>query len=246
VGDNPVSAQYVRLKAKKAGEAGLRFLQADFPKETSTELLLEEIKKLNKIPYISGLIAQLPLPKNIDQALVLNSIDPLIDVDCMGKARNEKFYSGDLEIVPPTAGAIMHILDSLKLDLASKNILVVGQGELVGRPVLFLLRNRGYSISTVNKDSTNTEEQLLAADIIISGTGKPKLITGDKVKKGVVIIDAGTAEDGGEIVGDVELESVKEKALAGSPVPGGVGPVTVAMLLANVVKVAKQQEPRTK
>jgi len=242
VGDNPVSAQYVSLKAKKSIEAGIKFLRADFPNNISTEDLVGEIQKLNKTPDICGLIVQLPLPAHIDRGEALNAIASTLDVDSIGKERNEKFYRGDLTIMPPTAAAVMLILDFLRQDLTNKNILVLGQGELVGRPVSFLLKQRGLNVITADKYTMNPEKLMLEADVIISGAGKRKLITGDKIKKGCVVIDAGTSEDGGQIVGDADFESVKNVASYFTPVPGGVGPVTVAMLLSNVVKVAKQKK----
>lgn len=254
VGRNPVSAQYVDLKAKKAESVGIKFLRADFKENIATADLIKEIQKLNQAENMCGLIVQLPLPPALDRRAVLDAIDPSIDVDCIGQSRSGKFYGGDMEIVPPTAAAVMQILDSLRLDLASKNILVVGQGELVGRPVAFLLKQRiiafaddsalpdtavmpGINVADIN--TKNTLELMKNADVIISAAGQPKLITAEKIKPGAVVIDAGAAEDGGEIVGDVDFASVENIASAVSPVPGGVGPVTVAMLLKNVVQVAK-------
>ena len=242
VGDDPVSRQYVDLKAKKAESIGIKFLRAEFPGNISTQALVEEIRKLNTADNLCGLIVQLPLPAVIARGEVLDAIDSKIDVDCIGKKRSEAFYAGDLEIVPPTAAAIMYILDSLKSDLPSKNILVVGQGELVGRPTTFLLKNRGLKVRVADINTKNPGEMMLMADVIISAVGKPKLITGEKIKPGCVVIDAGTSEDGNAIVGDADFGSVKNAASALSPVPGGVGPVTVAMLLSNVVKVAKAKQ----
>lgn len=242
VGDNPVSAQYMNLKAKKATECGIKFLRADFSKQITTAGLISEIQKLNRVKNMRGLIVQLPLPLGINVQDALNAIDWKIDVDCIGYERRGRFYRGDLEIIPPTAAAVLYVLDGLKLDLANKSILVIGQGELVGRPVSHLLRKRGLNIKTADSLSLNSGELIKQADVIISAVGKPKLIIGSKVKSGAVIIDAGTVEDGGEIVGDVDFESVKNIVSAVSPVPGGIGPVTVAMLLANVVKLAKQEQ----
>ena len=239
VGNDPVSAQYVDLKAKKARACGIKFLRADFPDSISADGLAEEIKKLNRTENMCGLIVQLPLPKGLNKRPVLDSIAPEIDVDCIGQEVNAKFYGGDLSITPPTAAAVMFMLDSLKMDLAQKNILVVGQGELVGRPVSFLLRHRGLKINVADINTKNPGELMLAADIIISAVGKAKLITGEKIKPGSVVIDAGTSEDGNAIVGDVDFESAKDVASAITPVPGGVGAVTVALPLRNVVKVAK-------
>jgi methylenetetrahydrofolate dehydrogenase (NADP+)/methenyltetrahydrofolate cyclohydrolase len=238
VGHDPVSAQYVNLKAKKAGEAGMEFLRANFNAGITTQELVSEIKKLNQTSRMAGLIVQLPLPENLDRRQVLDCIDFSIDVDCMGSKRSAEFYNGNLEIVPPTSAAVMAIIDSLNLDLSASSIAVVGKGELVGKPVKFLLEQRGLKVSLIDRSTPNPEAVMRQADVIISATGKPKLIKGNMLKPGSVVIDAGTAEDGGQIVGDVDLESVKEVAGFVSPVPGGVGPVTVACLLQNVLKAA--------
>ncbi len=240
VGNDPVSKQYVDLKAKKAEEIGIKFLNANLPETIPTLELIQEIQHLNAEQNMCGLILQLPLPHQINRSEVLNAIDPKIDVDCMGQNRSKRFYEGDLFLVPPTAGAVIYMLKSLNLSLESKNILVVGQGELVGRPVTFLLKAMGLHPQICDIRTKNPAYLMQSADIIISAVGKPKLINAEKIKKGVIIIDAGTSEDEGSIVGDVDTLSVASLAEAISPVPGGVGPLTVAMLLSNVCKVAEE------
>lgn len=244
VGEDPSSQQYVRMKAKTAESIGIKFHNADFPSSISTEDLIKEIKILNKIPNMCGIIIQLPLPASIDKRAVLDAIDANLDVDCLGSIASEKFYKGSIKIGFPTALACMALIDSLvdslHLDLTDKNIVVLGQGDLVGKPVTALIRFRGLSPEIITSKTENKEELIKKADIIISGIGKGKHITGDMIKKDVVIIDAGTSESNGGIVGDVDLDSVKDVASFVSPVPGGVGPMTVAMLLHNVLKVAKE------
>jgi methylenetetrahydrofolate dehydrogenase (NADP+)/methenyltetrahydrofolate cyclohydrolase len=189
-----------------------------------------------------GLIVQLPLPAHLDKEKVLNVIDQHIDVDCLGKDASTVFYNTDISIGYPTAMACMAIIDSIDYDLNNKNIVVMGQGELVGRPVTHLLRIRGLQVETITRKTENKEELLKNADVIISGTGQGKYLTGDMIKEGVLIVDAGTSESTGGIVGDVDTDSVLGVAYAVSPVPGGVGPVTVSMLLNNVLTVAKQKK----
>ncbi len=240
VGDDPASRQYVEMKAKTAEKLGMKFHSAKFPETISQESLIEEIKKLEFIPNISGIIVQLPLPaKFTNRQIILDAVPEKFDVDCLGNHASEKFYKGENDIGFPTALACMHILDSLNLDLTNKNIVVLGQGDLVGKPVTALLRFRNLNPIIITRKTENKETLIAEADIIISGIGHGKHITGNMVKKGVVLIDAGTSESNGGIVGDVDLESVKDIASYVSPVPGGVGPVTVAMLLNNVLKVAK-------
>ena len=242
VGDDPSSAQYVRMKAKTAESVGIKFHNANFPATITTEELLKEIEKLNALPNMCGIIIQLPLPNHINKRAALDAINPALDVDCLGSARGEKFYKNDSDIGFPTALACMAVLDSLNLDLQNKKIVCLGQGDLVGKPVMALLQFRGLNPIAVRSKTENKEQILKEADIIISGIGHGKHITADMVKSGVVLIDAGTSEVSNSIVGDVDLDSVKNVASFVSPVPGGVGPVTVAMLLQNVLKVANKMK----
>jgi methylenetetrahydrofolate dehydrogenase (NADP+)/methenyltetrahydrofolate cyclohydrolase len=239
VGNNKPSAQYVNMKAKTAELIGIKFRRAEYAADILVQDLIGEIKSISLEPNMCGLIVQLPLPAGLPRQDILDAIAPKVDVDCMGYKNLEDFYKGKARFTPPTAAAIMAILDALLLDLSSKQILVVGQGELVGRPVTFLLKQKGLNVNIADINTKNTDELLKSADVIISATGKAGLITGKKIKNGAVIIDAGTSESKGGIVGDVNFESIKNVAGAISPVPGGVGPVTVAQLLTNVVLAAK-------
>lgn len=242
VGDDPVSEQYVRMKARTAESVGIKFLSANFPESITTNELIDEIENLNRVPHMCGIIVQLPLPSHIDTQLVVNTIKPSLDVDCLGVVAGELFYKNENLLGFPAALACMEILDSITVDLNSssgeKNIVVFGQGKLVGRPVAHLLRSRGLNVITVDSKTENKGEILKDADVIVSGIGQGKFLTGDMIKQGAVVIDAGTSEDNGAVVGDIDLESVKDVASFVSPTPGGVGPVTVAMLLKNVISVA--------
>ena len=247
VGSDPASVQYVGMKAKTAESIGIKFHNANFSASITTEDLIKEIKVLNKIENMCGIIIQLPLPEHIDKRAVLDAIDSHLDVDCLGTIASEQFYKGNIDIGFPTALACIKLLDSLNLDdnpstaLRTRNIVVLGQGMLVGKPVTALLKFRGLEPITITSKTEKKEELIKNADVIISGMGRGKYLTRDMIKEGVVLIDAGTSEDGGGIVGDVDLESVKDIAGYVSPVPGGVGPVTVAMLLQNVLTVAKSR-----
>jgi len=234
VGEDPSSLQYVKMKAKTAESVGIKFQNANFPASISTENLIKEIKTLNKIKNMCGIIVQLPLPAHLDQEAILNVIDPKLDVDCLGRIGNNLFF--------PTALACLAVLESLNLDLNDKKMVVLGQGMLVGKPVTALLKSKGFLPIAVTSGTKNKEEIIKQADVIISGIGQGKYITGDMIKTGAVLIDAGTSELESSLVGDVDLESVKDVASYVSPVPGGVGPVTVAMLLNNVLKVAKMRK----
>ncbi|MES2930394.1 MAG: bifunctional 5,10-methylenetetrahydrofolate dehydrogenase/5,10-methenyltetrahydrofolate cyclohydrolase [Patescibacteria group bacterium] len=241
VGDDPVSAQYVRMKAKTAESVGIKFRSADFPASITTEELIGHIEDLNHVPAMCGIIVQLPLPPHIDKEKVLNAIAPSLDVDCLGESASEKFYADENPIGFPTALACMRVLDSTGVDFTGKNIVVLGRGMLVGRPVAHLLESRGLKVTVVHSKTENAEDLIKNADVIISAIGKGKFITGDKIKEGAIIIDAGTSEDNGGVVGDVDLESVQNVASYVTPAPGGVGPVTVGILLRNVLAVAERK-----
>ncbi len=241
VGDDAVSSLYVRIKGKAAESIGVKFRTVNFPANVSTNELVDAIENLNRVPYMCGIIVQLPLPSNIETQTVLDAILPSLDVDCLGSQNNNSFYNNTDEVGYPTALACIKILDSLQTDLNNKNIVVLGQGKLVGLPVSHLLRSRNLNLTTVDNKTDNRESIILNADIIISAIGKGKFITGDMIKEGVIIIDAGTSEENGSIIGDVDRESVEGKASYLTPSPGGVGPVTVAILLSNVINEAKRR-----
>jgi len=244
VGDDPSSLQYVRMKAKIAESIGIKFKSVSFPESATVEEVIEEIENLNKVPHMCGVIIQLPLPKNsnIDTQVVLDMIDSKLDVDCLGSVNSRNFYGDTGSIGYPTALACMKLLDSIDLDLKNKNIAVLGRGKLVGLPVTHILESRGFKVNVVHTQTENSNEIIKNADVIISALGRGKFLTGDMVKEGVVIIDAGTSEENGSVVGDVDMDSVSLKASYITPTPGGVGPVTVAMLLENVVRVAQNKK----
>jgi methylenetetrahydrofolate dehydrogenase (NADP+)/methenyltetrahydrofolate cyclohydrolase len=241
VGEDPVTEQYVNIKQKRAEEIGIDFEIVRYPEDVSQQELEDGVTSLNGKENLCGLIVQMPLPEHIDKQKVLDKIDPKIDVDVSTSTNLGRLFTGKETFPPATASAILQILDYHKIDLEGKNILVVGAGDLVGKPVAFLLIQRQATVTVANASTKNLKELCLQAEIIISGTGQADLIKGDMVKDGAVIIDAGTAESGTGITGDVEQGSVEGKASLLTPVPGGVGPVTVAMLLHNVVSSAKRR-----
>ncbi len=239
VGDDKPSMQYVQMKARAATGVGILFHTANFPVSITTEELVKEIQKLSEVPNMCGIILQLPLPAHIDLQTALDAVPAELDVDCLSTVSSKNFYEGKGAIAFPTALACMSALDSIKVDLSSKNIVVLGQGKLVGLPVTSLLKSRGLSLIAVTNMTPNKEEIIKNADVIVSAIGQGKYITHDMIKESVILIDAGSSELGGGVVGDVDFESVKDRASYVAPVPGGVGPITVAMLLKNVLDVAK-------
>ena len=243
VGDDPVSLSYVGAKAKAASSVGVEFKTICMPADVSETDLVEKIHECNQMQNICGLIVQLPLPVGLNRETILNAIDPSIDVDCLTDQNHKLLYSGQIVLPPPTAAAVLKILDSLKEDLSKKKFLIVGQGDLVGKPLAALLKTRGYNFSVADRTTKNLRRTTLSADVVISGTGSAGLITGDFVSEGSIVIDAGTAEMDGGIAGDVEKATVVHKAAWLSSVPGGVGPVTVATLLSNVLAVAQAKNP---
>lgn len=241
VGSDPVSLSYVKIKEKAAINAGFGFLLEKMHDQSTTEDVIETIARVQREPGLAGLIVQLPLPTHINRQQVLDAINPEVDVDCLGAAASRNFYSEKSGLIPPTAGAVLAVLDSLNLDLSAKRFLVIGQGDLVGKPVTHLLKARGYAVTTADSSTENLANITPFADVVISGTGQAGLIYGSMIKPGAIVIDAGTAESSGGIVGDVDFESVDKVASYLSPVPGGVGPVTVAKLFENVLEVAKRK-----
>jgi len=238
VGDDPVSASYVRIKGRAAESVGIKFKVVNFPETVTTEEIVNEIENLNRVPLMCGIIVQLPLPSHLDTQVVLDAINPKLDVDCLGSVNSKNFYEDVGLIGYPTALACMKLLDSVNLGLENKNIIVLGRGKLVGLPVTHILESRSLPVNVVHSKTENSSEIILNADVIISAIGRGGFLKGDMVKDGVVIIDAGTSEENGAVVGDVDMESVEGKASFVTPTPGGVGPVTVAVLLENVYQVA--------
>ncbi len=242
VGNDPASLQYVGIKNKMAQKLGIDVVEAVFPADATTEEVVARIQELNAIENMSGIIVQLPLPDSVDKEKILSVIDPVLDVDCIGSYNSERFYNSVPGMSFPTALAIIEILDGLPVDLYKKTIVMMGNGELVGKPVVELLTRRNISVTVIDSKTKNPTEILQSADIIISAIGKENILTGDMIQEGAIVIDAGTSESNGGVVGDVEQSTVIGKASMLAPVPGGVGPVTVAMLFRNVCETAEGRE----
>lgn len=238
IGDDPVSLSFVQVKQRAAEAVGIHFQLEHLPGTATETDILARIAELNRKPGLCGLIVQLPLPRHLDKNKILDAIDPLLDVDCLGSENMQKFYSGSAYLLPPTAHAVISVLSSIKTDISQSTVLVCGQGELVGKPVAHMLRPRVRTLLIADNSTKDLTALTAQADIIIAGTGQPGLITGSMVKAGSIVIDAGTSEMNGGIVGDVEKTTVADKVSWLAAVPGGVGPVTVAQLLNNVAKVA--------
>lgn len=241
IGSDPASLSYVKIKQRKAEACGFAFELIHLSSDLDTEQVVLEMHRIITKPNLCGLLVQLPLPAHLDEAKILYAIPRDLDVDVLNENSREAFYANTNTFVPPTAGAIMHIVQSVSESWHDKQFLVLGQGELVGKPITHLLKQSGYKVMTADSNTMNVNELLSNADCIISGVGKPRLVTGENLTAGCVVIDAGTSEANGAITGDVDFASVEPIAKYITPVPGGVGPVTVAKLLENVVVAAEQK-----
>lgn len=240
VGQNPASLSYIKTKQKMAENIGIAVGLKNYSEDISQTALETEIRSLNSDPLVNGIIVQLPLPAQFDRNGVLNAVEPRLDVDCLTATNIARLAAAKPLYLPPAAAAVMAILEHYKIDLKHKSILLVGSGDLIGKPLAAILKNKNISFKIANRETPDLGRITAESDIIVTGVGKPGLITGNMVKAGAVVIDAGTTgSENGQILGDVAVQSVLEKVALLAPVPGGVGPVTVAMLLANLVHSAK-------
>ncbi len=233
VGDNPASLNYIKIKSKKCKEVGINFKLIKFKGKSYEGKILTKIKKLNLDPQTSGIIVQLPLPKHLSTQKIINSISHKKDVDGLTKKNQIKFLRNKKHFPCCTPQAILSLLKENKISLQNKNIVLVGYGNLVGKPLAQMLKKQNIKFTVCDEKTTNIKRKTLQADILISATGVPHLIDESYIKEKAIIIDAGSSKFEGKIVGDVNFNSVITKAAFLSPVPGGVGPMTVAMLLNN-------------
>ena len=240
VGENPVVRKFIEQKKKFGESIGIDVRIYPFDEKITTNELRKRMSEIVHEEKNTGVIIQLPLPSQINTQYILNSITPEKDVDVLSSRALGNFVSGKSQIMPPVAGAIRALLEEYGIDYKNKNIVIVGAGNLVGKPVALWRLYEKVTFGVVRSNTQNPQEFLKYADIIISGVGRPKFITGDMVKEGVVVIDAGTSESEGKLVGDVDFDSVAPKASFITPVPGGVGPVTVAILFKNLFTLAKK------
>lgn len=244
VGDDPASKVYVSSKQKAAAEVGIKIWDHPLPASTPEAELVELIEKLNADDAVSGILVQLPLPEHIDEDLVLNLVDPDKDADGFHPKNLGQLLMGDPLIAPATPAGIQQMLIRSNIETSGADVVIVGRSNIVGKPMAALMVQKGPGAnSTVTVCHTGTkdlEAHTLRADILIAAIGRAKAVTAPMVKEGVVVIDVGInrTEDG--LVGDVDFEAIKEKASWITPVPGGVGPMTIAMLLSNTVTLAKR------
>lgn len=244
VGEDSASKVYIRQKRLACEKIGIKYAEVCFEDNVSQTELLDKISELNKNEKVSGIIVQLPLPNHLYVPKVIRAIDPKKDVDGFHAYNLGKmFLSSEFEDLPPaTPAGIIRLLDYYKINIQGKEIVVVGHSNIVGKPISTMLLNRDATVTTCHIYTTDLKLHTQRADIIIVAVGKPNLITVDMVKEGVIVVDVGINRlTDGKLVGDVDFDEVSKKAEYISPVPGGVGPMTVASLIANVVRAAERQ-----
>ncbi len=248
VGNNPASQIYVKNKEKYASEVGIKSETIRLPEDITEEKLLKQIKKLNKDKHINGILVQLPLPSHINEFSVINAIAPEKDVDGFTIYNKGLLSIGKPALTPCTPLGIIELLKQYKVNIASKNAVVIGRSNIVGKPMAQLLLNEDATVTICHSKTKNLAEITANADILISAVGKPKFIGKKYVKKGVTVIDVAMNRDtkNNRWVGDVDFDNVSKVAKFITPVPGGVGPMTIAMLLKNTVQAYKIQKKMVK
>jgi methylenetetrahydrofolate dehydrogenase (NADP+)/methenyltetrahydrofolate cyclohydrolase len=228
IGDDPVTEKFVRSKQKFAEESGINFGIIKFPAEADPQAVFKKISELNEDEAVHGIVIQLPLPENFNTQKILDSVAVEKDIDVLSSAPND--------LLPPVAGVVKEILDKYRVPSSGSRVVVIGQGRLVGKPAAEWFRKQGAEVTVIDKESWGTDlsaDALANADIVVSGVGIPNLIKPEMLKEGVVLIDAGTSESDGRLSGDAD-PACGAKCAVFTPVPGGVGPMTVAMLFKNL------------
>lgn len=240
VGDNPVIERFVRIKESAAQRLSIAMVQHRFTAAISEEALKDEINKIAAITASDGIIVQLPLPQTLNMQAVLDVIPTAKDVDMLSTVSMALFRDEKAVIIPPVAGAVKEILDSANIKVHGEEVLVLGFGQLVGKPVSILMRHNGAHVTVIDKPVSDLALHVSEALVVISGTGSPRLVTKAMVNARHVLIDAGTSESDGKLVGDIDPDAAGTAALF-TPVPGGVGPITVAMLMRNLCMLARER-----
>lgn len=240
VGSDPASQMYVRMKHRACEQVGIGSIGIDLPADASTERVLEAVVKLNNDPDINGILVQLPLPAGVDTGRVINAIAPNKDVDGFHPCNIGRLFSGEPLFAPCTPQGIMTILEEYRIPIAGKHAVVIGRSIDVGRPMAALLLNADATVTICHSKTGDLKEVARRADILVSAVGKARFVGPDMVKEGAAVIDVGINHDeDGKLCGDVDFEAVKDVAGAITPVPGGVGPMTIATLMENTFKAAR-------
>lgn len=237
-GENPASKIYVRNKIVACEETGIKSFEYYLPESVTTEQLLELVETINSDENIDGLLVQLPLPKGVDEKTVLKAVSPAKDVDGFHAVNAGNLLLGNPCLAACTPSGIISLIKSTGVEINGKNAVVVGRSNIVGKPVAVLLLNENATVTVCHSKTADLKKHTLEADILVVAVGIKEFIKGDMIKKGAVVIDVGMNRADGKLYGDVEFDSAKERASFITPVPGGVGPMTITMLLKNTVKAA--------
>ena len=242
VGDDPASRVYVNNKKKACELVGFKSEEYALPAETMQEELLELVNTLNNKDDINGILVQLPLPKHLDDKAVIAAISPQKDVDAFHAVNVGKIMLGEYDFLPCTPSGVMEMLHSYNIEVSGKNCVVIGRSNIVGKPMAMLLLHENGTVTICHSRTKNLADITKQADILVAAVGRPKFVTADMVKEGAVVIDVGMDRDeNGKLCGDVDFENVKDKCSYITPVPGGVGPMTIATLMKNTLKAARIQ-----
>ena len=245
VGNDAASATYVASKAKACKDAGIYSVVHEMPESITQEELLETINMMNNNPKLDGILVQLPLPKHIDTTTVLEAINPLKDVDGFHPYNVGRMVSNLDSFLPATPFGVMRMFEENNIELSGKDVVVIGSSDIVGKPMASLLINKKATVTVCNSRTKDLKAHTSKADIVIIAVGVPYLLKEDMVKDGAVVIDVGINRlDTGKLVGDADFEGLKNKCSFLTPVPGGVGPMTIAMLLKNTIKAANLRDKR--
>ncbi len=241
VGENPASKLYVRNKIRACGEVGLHSEVHEFPSDTTEEIVLKRISELNVNPDIHGILVQLPLPPHIDSGKVQETISSEKDVDGFHLYNLGALVAGATALTPCTPYGVQCLLEHMDIPIEGQNAVIVGRSNIVGKPMALMLLQKGATVSICTSKTRDLAQYTLLADILVVAVGKPRLITGSMVREGATVIDVGINRlPDGKLVGDVDFDEVRKRAAYITPVPGGVGPMTITMLVANTVQAAER------
>ena len=241
VGENPASLVYVSNKKRACEQVGINSYEIALSGDVSEEELLERIEILNADPSVHGILVQLPLPKHINEETVINAIDPQKDVDAFHPYNVGRIMTGNYTFLPCTPAGVIDLLDYYNINISGKKCVIIGRSNIVGKPMAHLLLERNGTVTVCHSRTADLAEETQKADILVVAIGKPEFVTADMVKPGAVVVDVGINRGAdGKLVGDVEFSGVSEVASYITPVPGGVGPMTITTLLKNTLIAAKQ------
>ena len=247
VGNDPASRVYVNNKKKACAFCGIRSLEYTLPQETTQEELLALIDRLNQDESVNGILCQLPVPPQISEKAVIDKINPKKDVDCFHNENVGRLWTGNYRLKPCTPAGMMALLDYYNIDPAGKRCVIVGRSNIVGKPMAALMLEKNATVTVCHSKTQNLAAVCREADILVAAVGKPKFITGDMVKDGAVVLDVGINRlPDGSLCGDVDFDAIKEKASWLTPVPGGCGPMTIAVLMQNTLTAYRIQTGASK